>query len=704
MRRYWPAILSLIVLLAVIGFRVTNPSIAANVQNVAFDLYQRLQPRPYQPTPVRVVDIDEASLTRFGQWPWPRDRLADITARLQALGAAAIAFDIVLAEPDRTSPAQALSPYVANSAVRNLIVQLPDHDSVLAARIAKGRVVTGFVLTQDAADGTAPPPAGIAMSGGDPRPFLPNFRGAVRALPPLEAAASGNGSLNVTQDTDGALRRMPLMMRIGDAIVPTLAAEAVRVAQGAESFIVQSSDAGTGIVDVRIGNLIVATDATAHVWLHYADPPPGRTIPAWRLLADDIADDDLQGAIVFVGSSAAGLNDLRIRPSGDPLPGVEAHAELAEQILLGSYLLRPDWTVGAEILTLVVMCALVVVLIYRLSALWSAVAGAIVILAVCLASWSAFAAARILLDPLSPSLAAIAIYLACSIPRHVQSERQQAWIRKAFSTYISPNLVSHLIANPQALRLGGERRECTFVLSDLEGFTALVETSDPVAVVNLLNEYLDGMIGIAQRHEGTIDRIVGDAVAVMFSAPVTQPDHAARGIACALEMDRFAQKWAAAKRAEGLPIGVTRIGVNSGPVIVGNVGGQSIHDYRALGDAINTTARLETANTELGTRVLISGATAAAVPDFIGRPVGTLFLKGKTEGIDAFAPTATDTGDTTNGQAYMTAYDLLQKGDTAAEAAFAAIVDACPTDALAQFHLRRLQQGKTGTTIVLQSK
>lgn len=704
MRRYWPAILSLIVLLAVIGLRVTNPSIAANVQNVAFDLYQRLQPRAYQPTPVRVVDIDEASLNRFGQWPWPRDRLAEITARLQASGAAAIAFDIVLAEPDRTSPAQALSPYIADAAVRNLIVQLPDHDSVLAAQIAKGRVVTGFVLTQDAADGTAPPPpAGIAMSGDDPRPFLPDFRGAVRALPPLEAGAAGNGSLNVTQDNDGALRRMPLMMRIGDAIVPTLAAEAVRVAQDERSFIVQSSDAGTGIVDVRIGNLIVATDAAAHVWLHYAEPPPGRTIPAWRLLADDIADDDLQGAIVFVGSSAAGLSDLRIRPSGDPLPGVEAHAELAEQILLGSYLLRPDWTPGAEILTLIVMCALVVVLIYRLSALWSAVAGAVVIVAVCLASWYAFAAARILLDPLSPSLAAIAIYLACSIPRHVQSERQQAWIRKAFSTYISPNLVSHLIANPQALSLGGERRECTFVLSDLEGFTALVETSDPVAVVNLLNEYLDGMIGIAQRHEGTIDRIVGDAVAIMFSAPVTQTDHAARGIACALEMDRFAQAWSAAKRADGLPIGVTRIGVNSGPVIVGNVGGRSIQDYRALGDAINTAARLETANTEVGTRVLISGATAAAVPDFAGRPVGTLFLKGKTEGIDAFAPPP-DAGDNTNGQSYAAAYALLQKGDPAAEPAFAAVVDAHPTDALAQFHLRRLQQGETGTTIVLQSK
>ena len=702
MRRYWPAILSLIVLLAVIGFRVTNPSIAANIQNAAFDLYQRLQPRAYQPTPVRVVDIDEASLTRFGQWPWPRDRLAQITARLQAMGAAAIAFDVVFAEPDRTSPAHALNPYADRPAVRDLVARLPDHDRVLAAQIAAGRVVTGFVLTRDAADGDPPAtPAGVATTGGDPRPFLPAFRGAVRALPALEAAAAGNGSLNVTPDQDGALRRMPLMMRIGEAIVPTLAAEAVRVAQGEESFIVQSSEAGTGIADVRIGNLIVATDRTAHVRLHYAAAPPQRTIPAWRLLADEIPAAELRGAIVFVGSSAAGVTDLRVGPSGDTLPGVVAHAELAEQILLGSYLLRPEWTGVVETLALIVMWVVFVLLIYRLSVLWSAVAGAVVIVAVCLASWSAFAAARILLDPLSPSLAAIAIYLACSIPRHVQSERQQAWIRKAFSTYISPNLVSHLIANPEALSLGGERRDCTFVLSDLQGFTALVETSDPIAVVNLLNEYLDGMIGIAQRHEGTIDRIVGDAVAVMFSAPVTQPDHAARGIACALEMDRFAQDWAAAKQAEGLPIGVTRIGVNSGAVIVGNVGGQSIYDYRALGDAINTAARLETANAELGTRVLISGATAAAVPGFAGRPVGTLFLKGKTEGIEVFAP---DARDTTDAQAYAAAYDLLQKGDPGAAAAIAAVVDAHPDDPLARFHLQRLRQGETGTTIVLQSK
>lgn len=702
MRRYWPAILSLIVLLAVIALRATYPSTATNLQNAAFDFYQRLQPRPYQATPVRVVDIDEASLTRFGQWPWPRDRLAEMTARLQRLGAAAVAFDIVFAEPDRTSPAQALRPYAGIPAVRNLVARLPDHDSVLAAQIAQGRVVTGFVLTQDGIDGDAPTaPVGVATTGGDPRPFLPAFRGAVRALPALEAAAAGNGSLNVSQDNDGALRRMPLMIRIGETMVPTLAVEAVRVALDADSYVIRSSDTNTGVVDVRVGDIVVATDARAHVWLHYSGASRTRTIPAWRLLADEMTGGDLQGAIVFIGSSAAGLNDLHVRPSGDPLPGIEAHAELAEQILLGTYLLRPDWIGGVEVLVLIVLWIVVVLLVYRLSALWSALAGAALIVAVCLGSWYAFAAARMLLDPLSPSLAAIAIYLACSIPRHVQSERQQAWIRKAFSTYISPNLVTHLIANPDSLRLGGERRTCTFVLSDLQDFTALVEASDPVDVVNLLNEYLDGMIGIAQKHEGTIDRIIGDAVAVMFSAPVVQPDHAARGIACALEMDRFAQSWAAAKQADGLPIGITRIGVNSGTVIVGNVGGQSVYDYRALGDAINTAARLETANTQLGTRVLISAATAAAVPDFAGRPVGTLFLKGKTEGAEVFTPPAADNAAQ---ESYATAYGLMQRCEPGAEAAFAAIADAHPSDALARFHLQRLRRGETGADIVLQSK
>ncbi|MEM7417001.1 MAG: adenylate/guanylate cyclase domain-containing protein [Gemmatimonadota bacterium] len=215
--------------------------------------------------------------------------------------------------------------------------------------------------------------------------------------------------------------------------------------------------------------------------------------------------------------------------------------------------------------------------------------------------------------------------------------RRYTSVRRAFSLYVSPNLVDHLLASPQHVELGeGERRECSFVMTDIAGFTSLVERTSPDRVIRVLNDYLAGMTQIALAHGGTIDRIVGDAVAVVFSAPVVQADHARRAIECATEMDRFASAFAKARRDEGVPLGETRIGVNSGTVIVGNVGSDAYLDYRALGDAINTAARLESANRELGTRVCIGEETAAQCPELELRPVGELKLRGKSEPVRAY--------------------------------------------------------------------
>ncbi|MGI9551943.1 MAG: adenylate/guanylate cyclase domain-containing protein, partial [Aurantibacter sp.] len=188
-------------------------------------------------------------------------------------------------------------------------------------------------------------------------------------------------------------------------------------------------------------------------------------------------------------------------------------------------------------------------------------------------------------------------------------EDKNQWIKDAFSAYVSPNLVNHLLKNPEELKLGGERRECTFVFTDLVGFTPLIEKSDPETLVADLNEYFEGMIDIVFRHEGTVSKIVGDAITVMFSAPVIQEDHAERAVACALEMDAYAQNFAAEKQKKGIDMGRTRIGVNTGNVIIGNMGSKNQLDYRALGDAINTAARLESANKQLGTRVCVSETT-----------------------------------------------------------------------------------------------
>lgn len=259
----------------------------------------------------------------------------------------------------------------------------------------------------------------------------------------------------------------------------------------------------------------------------------------------------------------------------------------------------------------------------------------------------------------------------------------------------------HLIEHPDELSLGGERRECTFVLSDLAGFTTLVEQAEPEVVVRLLNEYLDGMTGIALSEDGTLDRIVGDAVAVMFSAPVVQDDHAERAVRCALRMDRFATEFAERQRATGLPVGETRIGVCSGPVIVGHVGSRSRLDYRALGDAVNTAKRLEDANRHLGTRVCVAGTTVARVPGLVGRRIGALEVAGKREPVEAWEACQPHAAAPERLGAYEHAYELMAVNDPAALDAFRALEVADPDDALVRFHRHRLEAGARGSVVRL---
>jgi adenylate cyclase len=271
--------------------------------------------------------------------------------------------------------------------------------------------------------------------------------------------------------------------------------------------------------------------------------------------------------------------------------------------------------------------------------------------------------------------------------------------RANLARYFSPNLASHLAEHPDILELGGERRDLTFLFTDLADFTPLAESLDAALIVQVMNEYIGGVSGIVFEHGGTVHTVVGDAVYAMFGAPLEQADHAARAVACALAIDAFAQAFAREKNAQGIAVGVTRIGVNSGPAIVGNVGGGMFFHYTAYGDAINTAARLEHANKMLGTRICISAETAGRIPGFVGRPIGTLIVKGKDKGIDSFEPLNGDGRMSRSATSYLRAFQRLESGDPQAVQAFATHVGRYGSDALAVFHLKRLLAGATGTRI-----
>jgi len=289
--------------------------------------------------------------------------------------------------------------------------------------------------------------------------------------------------------------------------------------------------------------------------------------------------------------------------------------------------------------------------------------------------------------------------------RKLEQEKAQAEQAHAtLSRYFSPNVVETLSQNPDCLTPGGERRSATFLFTDLADFTPLVENSDSDLIVALLNGYLDGLTETVFAHGGTVMKIVGDAVHAIFGAPVEDPDHAAQAVACALAIDEFAMQFQAGKTAAGIPLGITRIGVNSGPAIIGNFGGKHFFDYTAYGDVVNIAARLERANKSIGTRVCVGESVVALMPDFKGRPVGTLLLKGKTQALRCYEPLSGERAEAPATAGYNAAFALLEAGDPKARQAFAALVGQYDEDPLTMFHLGRLLSGESGAEIELTEK
>jgi adenylate cyclase len=705
--------LVLLVVLAASTLWLADPLAMRNMRLAQFDQFQRWQPPQGKTSSVPIVDIDEASLKAYGQWPWPRTRLAELVQRLHAAGAAVIAFDVLLAEPDRTSP-RAMAQLWQSPQASAALQALPDHDDALAAALAGRGVVLGSSLSQVApiapiagrVDARELPYRMVSSGTGVPLRWLHGFESAVWPLPVLRSTASGLGAMNFAGDADAVVRRVPLFLRVGEQIVPSLSAEALRVAQGARNYLLRSGAAG--FQDVRMGAITVPTSAQAEVWLDFGRAPPPRWVSATQVLGGTLAAGELRGRIVLVGSSAAGLMDQRANPLGQLIPGVQAQAMALDQMLSGEHLQRPAWAVSAEALALLTGALLVGLVALRASFKSSALLAMALLAALMALAWYAFALHHLLLDASNPALAVLLSFGLASGVHHLASEREQRWLRQAFSRYVSPNRVAHLMAHPEQLQLNGRRQVCSFVFTDLAGFTQMLEKSDPAQMVAFINDYLEAMLTIVFRHEGTLDRIMGDALVVMFSAPVVQLDHRQRALACALEMHAFASAYAERLQAGGVAWGHTRIGVHCGEVIVGNFGGRALFDYRALGDPINTAARLETVNKHLGTRMCISQAIVDGCPGVLARPVGRLVLKGKSQWLQAYEPLAACSVAACSPADYAAAMLLLRAGDARQAALalmqFETLAARHPHDPLVALHLRRLREGAVDDLIVLDEK
>ena len=646
-------LIPLAALIGCLAVRLSGWSWIEGVQHRAFDAFLNIAPRPYQDVPVRVIDIDEDSLAKIGQFPWPRTKVAELVTRLNELGAAAIAFDVTFPEPDRTSPAHVVTLWPDDPSLKDIkarVARLPDHDARLAQAFRAARVVAGFAPGNEVRARAPEPKTHFAYGGDGPFSYLREYHGATDNLAILDAAATGLGSFGFVPEHDGVLRRVPMMFNVAGKLFPSLSLEALRVAQDAANISVKSSGANsetsygahTGISKLKVGRFVIPTDGEGRVWVYYTKEIPERTIAAWRVFDRKHPPAGLNGAICFVGTSAPGLNDLRPTPINPAAPGVNVHANVAEQILTQTFLDRPDWAPGAELIFTATLGLLLLALLTRLGAVWSAPVGLGMVAAAVWLSWHAFTAWHWLLDPVFPCLSLAAVYLSFAAAGYVRSDREKRRITDTFGRYLSPKVVAELAKNPGKVQLGGETREMTFHFCDIRGFTTISEKFDPHGLTEFINRFLTPMTEIVLAHDGTIDKYMGDCIMAFWNAPMNVPDHPRRACAAALKMhERLKElnaRWQAEAAEKGVSLPEIKIGtgLNTGPCVVGNMGSTLRVDYTVLGDDVNLASRLEGQSKSYGVNIVIGPLTRERAPDFAAVELDLIKVKGKTKPVRIF--------------------------------------------------------------------
>lgn len=608
-RRLLALSLGLGVLLALLALRLADPYPVRVARETSFDLFQQLKPRMAPPgLPVRIIDIDELSLAELGQWPWPRQTMARISERLTELGAAAVVFDILFGEIERSSVG-------------------PGGDAAFAEALANGPTVLSLARNGSALPVKTPAKAGFAATGDNPIAAAPRLDGAAQPLPILAEAAKGLGIASLDEEGAGVARRLPLVWDTGTGAMPALSVEALRVALGASTILAMGDTVdGRTLEALRIGDITVPTGPSGDIWLYYRELPPEMNIAALDILGPDYTGlaPLIAGHIVLIGSSASGLYDIRVDALGRAVPGVSIHAQALEQMLTGVFLDRADWVSALELLILALASAFITLAVVMSGPLIGLAASLAVGAAAVSFSWWSFAVPGLLVDPSYPLFAALVTYAIMAFFRFSVTDFDRRRIRRAFGYYVEPTVLSQIEADQSLLRLGGSVRELTVMFSDVRNFSALAERTEPQNLVAILNRLFGALGEAIIRHRGTIDKFMGDAVMAFWNAPAEEKQHALLAARAALAM-RAALRALNATSDEPIHIG---IGLATGPALVGNMGFEKRFDYSCVGDTVNVASRIEGACKQVGYSIVLAAETAALVGDLALLPAGAVELKG----------------------------------------------------------------------------
>ena len=600
---------SIALCIALLGVRILDPVLVEQLRLNSFDQY--IQSLPDKESDVVLLSFGEETLAKYGQYPFPRHTYAQLISDLRNANAGMIAFTIMFPEADRFGGDEVFISWVNNN---------------------------GVILAQDASSrgrsDTAPYVGTATLGEGDAYDFVPKYSGLVTNIKELEEAAWGVGLINAGKEVDNITRRIPLLSQINGQLYPSMPLEIIRVLQDKKSYSLKADV--DGIKDVMIPPYDpIKTDYNSSIWLN-----TNYTHKEYEYGKDELPN--LQGQNIVVGLTASGLASQIPTPQG-LFSAHQLQASALQTVMDGTSISRPQWADLLELGLTLIGSLLIVIGIYYFSVAIGAVLSALTVLGYSSYVWYVWTSTGILLDLTYPIIVYILSFSSAAFNNFYIQFKLRQQIKGQFSTYLSPDMVNMLVKDPSLMKLGGERKEMTFMFMDIIGFTpiseAYKENDDPEGLVELINYYLDTMTKIILKHGGTIDKYMGDCIMAFWNAPLECPDHADKAVMTAIEILDAGKELQKELEDKGLPTIGVGIGINTGDCIVGNMGSESRFDYSVIGDSVNLGARLEgqTRNYD-GVDLLLSSYTYQSGLSTAVREVDRIQVKGKREKVTIYTP------------------------------------------------------------------
>ena len=617
-----------------VGLRVFDVDPLKILRLKTFDYYQKIQPRDVTSNHFIIVEVTEQDLKRFGQWPWSRSLIAEIHSKLIVQNVNTIQYNILFSEPDRLNPKSFTDNYKIDAEIKNELMKLRSNDQYLSQffSVEGSKAVLMYSIKYSPTDGRVKKP-NMMFKGSDPTPWLYNFLGIVTNLPQFLDSAKGVGANIMIPSIDGTVRSQPLLINTDQGIIPAQVLETLRVAMNGRAYkIITGQD---GIKEIYLTReIVIRPDANAMININYADPNKIKTISVSELLDGTM---DFTNKIVIVGLNAAGLSTLKDTPLG-LMTDMQISAQAMDTMATHSSLYRDSNTNLLEIIGTTILLIAFLILVPRLNVFWTAGLLFSVLGGIAYGSWYMYSTRYWLVDVSWPILILVLTWTHLTFNNYAIQSRLRQQIKKQFEHYLAPDMVAKLLKDPGLLKLGGEKRNMTFLFSDIRGFTPISEKykGNPEGLTRLINRFLTRMTDVIIANGGTIDKFMGDCIMAFWNAPITNKNHATLAVKSAIEMQKELKILNKELKKEKLPAINIGIGINTGEALVGNMGSEQRFDYSVIGDDVNLASRLESSSKELGNTLVVGHNTKTQTKGFKYKSLGQIKVKGKSQKIKVY--------------------------------------------------------------------